>query len=336
VRNALAIVMVGAALAACEHTMPFDVETPPALGPYEDGPLARLTFDPGEDRDASGRDSLVVYSHLEAARQDGDWCLRLLPVQGGTLRGTICAGSAEPDGTADALVQASLSPDGTRVAYVHQESPARSWTVRSRTLEVALLAEPGNTRVVVPSGYALPDGRYAYAFRQLRWVDDTRLQVLTGAEILIRDQNLGTLDTVFNPMAVAEIRLSDGQMTLIPGTEGVDLYAPAAGGLWVVRGSLLQFVPDGTDSATMSFGIPGSVLDLAVPDGLPVVLVRTVVDPLAGPVRLVASVDTATGVVDWGQFPFEPTAIAAIPNSRVLLIDGRMGGGTDVWRLDLP
>src|SRR5204863_526744 len=85
------VLLAAAILAGCDHTQPFhlpDYGAPPPPA----GAQTRLTYNFGQDRSPAWlpEGGGFYYSRQRLDRADGDWCLALLPPDGGGIRREIC------------------------------------------------------------------------------------------------------------------------------------------------------------------------------------------------------------------------------------------------------
>ena len=332
------------ALAACEHTAPFEFEPELPLGPFDEGLLRQLTFNPLEDRDPSGRGDIVVFSREEPSAvvtedepTDSDRCLAFLPADGGTLLGTVCPAINDTD---EAWIQPVLSPDGSQLAYVREAAlPGR--TPFSRELVVAPFEAPERADVILRASYGLPDGRRANAFGQITWRDGETLRFLASDATF----NGGTLEPVLTPVALVDADVTAGELTIVPGVATPQVYAPAPdGGVWFVRqderspaASTVRHLPLDGGTATVVGDFPGEIHHLTQVDGTPIgIFFIPTLEPLFGSKDRAGAMDPSSGSVSFVQVPFAPIHVAGIPNTTRLLLEGRTGTSTpsDLWLVD--
>ena len=109
-------------VAACAHTDGIVGTDPPSAdGPFADGPIVRLTYDPGMDLfPAVTSAGLLIYSYQPTERPDRDRCIGILPASGGTRIG-ICHDAVNGDGLTDALEWPALDDSGA-LLYSHYVS----------------------------------------------------------------------------------------------------------------------------------------------------------------------------------------------------------------------
>lgn len=259
-RIAQSCLLATAALAApgCDHSDPFRVSPFEQQGPF---PIfaqgRRLTFNPLDDRDPFVFGDVVYFSRLESVRVDGDRCIGIIPVEGGTMPDMYCAGGEVPDQNRDARLQPAVSPDGSRIAYVIERSRSRfnDRAPNLRNVVVAPRDNPADTASVFDAAFVLPNGASANDLRQLEWRDSNTLRFIAGLSFF----NTNTRDTVFQPMGVHEFDIAGGRFTMIAGTDDAFAFASRAnGGLWYVTA---------TDSTVIMSVEPGAVAVVFGPAG---------------------------------------------------------------------
>lgn len=332
IRTRAWVVAAAVVLSACDHTAPFSVENPEALGPWEGVPPIRLTFNPGDDRHPAANGAGIVYSRMEPQRADHDRCLAVLPPGGGTLVGLSCAGGTHADSMVDAWIEPALSDDG-RVAYIRDHSRLLAWGPTTRRLSVAPLHAPDSIIFEASVLFWLEDGTRVTAMRQLSWTLGGAVRFVAGEESYPRVDTLP--DTLFTAYAVAELSLETGGFRLVPGTDGAFTYAVAPdGGIWFVT----------KDAPHQLLHVPsngGTAVPVAVFSG-PVAWVTTVGDRPLGVRR-----GTDRPTVEWldpdsggpvGTMvaPGAVNRVAGIAGTRRFVAEVVSGTSTDLWILDLP
>jgi hypothetical protein len=110
--SALGLLWLSVAGAGCSHSEPF---SNPQGGeePFDPGPPARLTLNPGHDGNPSWLPdgSGILYSSQQLDRDDADVCLTELPASGGHQRWLACDVAGDRT-SRDAAQSAAASPDG--------------------------------------------------------------------------------------------------------------------------------------------------------------------------------------------------------------------------------
>jgi hypothetical protein len=282
---------------ACSHTDPF---TNPSTGeePFDPGPPARLTLNPGQDwspswlADGSG----ILYSAQQVERDDDDVCLAELPPTGGQQRWLVCDIPGDSNST-DAAQSAAASADG-RVAFLSASngsiggsSPAFLDIVVIPTLDSR---NPQRVRALpfTPAGGTGQD----YA-GHLRWLTADAL-VYVGQRFVTRSPCFDCpLDTLQVSTDVTTLTLGEATVsaTAVPGTELATGVAPASDG-----SAILYTLPDdsriyqrilasGAVTVVHDFGAAGVARDIHAAGNRVAAIVggrvAFSVDPSAGPVQ---------------------------------------------------
>ncbi|MBE0592483.1 MAG: hypothetical protein IH616_08795, partial [Gemmatimonadales bacterium] len=322
------LVAAAVALTACDHTPPFTITDPDALGPAGESLPRRLTFNPGPDEAPAARADVVVYSTLPSGRIDRDRCLAYLPPDGGTLLATRCVGGDVPDGWQDALLRPAPSADG-RMAVIREQSAVGAVAPGTRTLLITPFDRPDSVLFEKSVFFVLPSGDRVLDIRNLEWVGGV-LRFVAGEDALVRDPITRVYDTLFTPLALGTLDPTVGAFEAIPGTEGALAHVDApGGGVWFV--SILD------PSTLLSLPAGGAAVDTVGVFSLQVTALG-LVDGL--PVAIAAGRDTT--VVEWldpdtgspaGRVvvPGEGHAIAGIPGTRRFVLDLERGGSRDLW-----
>jgi hypothetical protein len=173
--TALSLLCLAAFALACSHSEPFS-NPQGTEEPFDPGPPARLTLNPGHDgypswlADGSG----ILYSPQQLERGDADVCLAELPPTGGSQRWLTCDVPGDRTST-DAAQSAVASPDG-RLALLSagngglgSPSPVFLGIALAQTLDAAD-AQTVRTLPFTPTGGATQD----YA-GHLRWLTEDTL-----------------------------------------------------------------------------------------------------------------------------------------------------------------
>jgi hypothetical protein len=259
--------------AACSHGEPFTPTAPPPLGPSSETLPRQLTFNPGDDRTPSVWGDAIIYSRYDPARGGATQCLATLPVEGGTLRRTVCPPvPPPPDSLIGTWLEPAVSPSGQQTAFVWQRGDpfaTRAWT---HHLTVAPSDAPADGRETLIAGWASGDRFYNTAMKP-RWVDEDTVQFLASYDFVFKVKGGGAerfTDTVLVPRALMDLSVSDGTLHDVLGGDSVVAYEPAAGGgTWIVKEwdptSLRRHDASGTSIAVGTFA--DTVRDLADVDG---------------------------------------------------------------------
>lgn len=272
-----------------------------------------------------------MFSRREPDRADRDVCIAFLPAEGGRLSRVVCP-TIHPDSNLDAWLQPTVSPNGERIAYVRESGPFRiapPLAPLTRELVVAPAAAPESVTALLGTSYVLPDGRRATALRQLAWRDDATLRFLAATDTVRGTGVRGVLDTVFAGLAVVDLTVPAGGMTVVAGPTAPRLFADAPdGGLWFVeqddRDSLRYVAPDGTPGPGV--GLPGAAIDLTRVGNNPFVLTE-------GSVGTIVRIDVAGGQSIEVPMTGAPRAIAGFAEGERLLVELRSTSSpaTDLW-----
>ncbi len=335
-----------AAATACDHSQPFEFEGTDPHGPFprdSTTPLIqRLTFNTGDDRTPSVAGDEVVFSRLELTRSDGDRCIAFLPVIGGTLSRTECAGAAA-DAVRHAWLRPVVSPDGARIAYVAEESIALLNPVvpRRRTLVVATI-DNINQAIVILNPLNTTDGSVG-DFRELEWVGSETLRFIGGQGSF----NGFTRDTVFTALGLFEWNVATDSVGRIEGVTNPITHTRAPdGGIWFVSqpdSTVIFHLPAGATSAVPLFFdwtsislTPATIWDIDNFDGQPVVAANVLINPLTGLQGMILVLDLASGSASAIWRDSRPRSFAKVPGMGAVVIDVIDGAGANLWLAELP
>jgi hypothetical protein len=205
---------------ACSHSEPFG-DSQESEQPFDAGPPARLTLNPGHDGhpswlpDGSG----ILYSAQQVEREDDDVCLAELPATGGRQRRLVCDIPGDRQST-DAAQSAVASAEGP-LALLSAGNGSLGGTSPA-FLELALLesldtrdAQRVRTLPFTPAGGTPQD----YA-GHLRWLSSDALVYIGQAFRIKRDCEPCPLDTVLLNTEVTILSLGSAATAGIamPGT----------------------------------------------------------------------------------------------------------------------
>ena len=166
------VLLAAAILIACDHTQPFhlpDYGAPPPPA----GAETRLTYNLGQDRspawlpDGGG----FYYSRQRLDRRDRDWCLALMPPDGGGIRREICDVIPAAADSIDAWQSPGPGPGG-RIAFMRSTALAALNPIAPYRTELVAgtLADPAGARVLKVLPGLAPSGRGYEAVSQIRWL----------------------------------------------------------------------------------------------------------------------------------------------------------------------
>ena len=285
------------ALAACSHSEPF-TNPPGGEEPFDPGPPARLTLNPGHDghpswlADGSG----ILYSAQQVDREDDDVCLAELPPTGGRQRRLVCDIPGDREST-DAAQSSAASADG-RVALLSAGNGSLGGT-HPVFLDIALIptldgldAQRVRALPFIPGGGS---AQQDYA-GHLRWLGADAL-VYVGQRFVAQRPCPAPcpLDTLLVSTEVTTLSLAGAVATAVPGTGLATGVAPFLDGT-----AILYTLPNDTRiyrralaggevAAVHDFGTAGVARDVhAAGNRIAAVVggrVAFSVDPRAGPVQ---------------------------------------------------
>ena len=339
----LPFLLAGAVLlAACDHTAPLEYEPPEALPPASDELPLRLTFSSGADRGPAVSGGVLAYSRMDEAAGSRERCIALMPPQGGTLLATLCP--PPPPAREDSVttwVEPVVSPDGARIAYVHQKSPERAVLGTGRHFHIAPLDDLTAVEFRWRPFLNLPDGRTTDALMKPSWRDSTTIRFLAARDFIPKVKGGGAerfTDTTLIAQALMELDLVTSEVTVVPGADSAIAYAPApSGGTWIVslsdRTRLLHQAPGSSEWADVGTFSDG-VLDLANVDGLAVAVLTDS--------ATIEGLVPGTGERVWLGRRFDwVLRVAAVPGTRRFVVEiekpiDSFGGPANLWLMELP
>jgi hypothetical protein len=255
---------------ACSHSEPF-ANPQGNEQPFDPGPPARLTLNPGHDGqpswipDGSG----ILYSAQQVEREDDDVCLAELPPTGGRQRRLTCDIPGDREST-DAAQSAVASADGP-LALLSAGNGSLGGTSPA-FLDLALLqtldtrdAQRVRTLPFTPSGGTSQD----YA-GHLRWLSSEALVYVGQGFRIKRDCEPCPLDTVLLNTEVTILSLGSGTSAgiALPGTTQATGVAPVQDGaaiLYTLAGDsriYRRVLADGQVAVVHDFGALGPVRDV--------------------------------------------------------------------------
>lgn len=342
--------LLGLALLACAHEVPFRPDSYGSDTPFGPGTLARLTLNRAPDRtpawtpDGAG----LWYSVARTDRPDRDHCLGRLPPGGGSRVETRCQTGLAAEDSNDVLEAPSAASDG-RLAYVHIAGRIGALTPFLSELVVAPAGGGAPARRLgLP--YA-PPGRRGYdRASHIQWVGGDTLVFLANVWIFSQNVLAGTIDTTQSGMGVERlgpggtperVPLTDFASSVTSGDTAGVLYVTYVGDSRVVRLA-------GGDTATVhDFGALGIARDVQVRAGRLVAVVGG--DVVAGysvdlqmPLQFdeggyLYVVDLANGTrVQLPDTAFRYRRPALSPDGRRVVAEVMTPQGEDLWAIALP
>lgn len=258
---------LGAGIAACAHELPPE----PVEGRLDSLPTggepAQLTRNAGADRGAAfTRDGAAFwYSWERVDRADHDFCLGLLPVNGGTRREEIChpVAAANPDST-NWYLWAAPHPDGRRLAWFRLSSYRWGSPLSfpfSGEIVIATPATDGTpARIDSLQGFPIlvAPGHFHQQPEHLLWANDSTLVYLAVLVAVEFGQSLPQ-DTLRSGVELGTLTLTSTgvKMGYVPGTTG-------ASGVAVAPDGSLYFTLNGDNRifhTTLAGGTPTAAFD---------------------------------------------------------------------------
>ncbi len=261
-------------LLGCGHTEPFSPTPPGTDQPFEIGPPARLTLNPGPDRGAAWLPdgSGILYSTQQPERRDNDVCLALIPPSGGSQRQLSCDLTPTGADTTEAIEFPAPTADG-RVAFVAFGSPINAITPRSMAISIGSRANPADRTRLQPVPYTLPSGALHSGASQLRWLSPEILLYL-GERVDYKHtcdtcSSWDTLNTGIDVVSI-DVRVPGSTPQPIPGTENASGVSAGAGAddiYYTLNGDARVFrrtLSTGAVSVIHDFGTAGMARDVHV------------------------------------------------------------------------
>jgi len=206
--------------AACDHSPPFQPESPTPAPPFTQLFPRRLTFNVGDDRtpswlpDGSG----IIYSSERQDQRDHDRCLAILPPEGGTVRTRYCRVDPIHADSTDLMEAPAVSADGR--IFFHQ---VVSWIGQQKLGASALMLgsvdDPIRASLLRPVPYTAPNGRIHSSIRIPQWIGADSLIFL--AEQLFYEGSTFLPDTFYTGLDVVLLDLSrpTPEFSVLPGTD---------------------------------------------------------------------------------------------------------------------
>jgi hypothetical protein len=261
-------------LLGCGHTEPFSPTPTNTEQPFDVGPPARLTLNPGPDRGAAWLPdgSGILYSAQQLERRDNDVCLALIPPGGGSQRQLSCDLAPTGADTTEAIEAPAPAADG-RLAFVTLGSPINAITPRSMAISISAHLDPPAPAQLQPLPYTLPSGTLHSGASQLRWLSpDVLLYLGERVDYHHSCDTCSEWDTIATGIDVVALDLREPGSTPqpIPGTEnasGVSVGASADEIYYTLNGDARVYrrtLSTGTVAVVHDFGTAGMARDVHV------------------------------------------------------------------------
>jgi len=355
--NARRLVPFCVLLAACEHGAPFRPAPYGPDGPFDPGPVARLTFNAGIDGGATWlpADAGILYTTERVDRPDDDRCFAMMPPGGGGIFRYVCRGTTAND-SIDVFDEAAVASDG-RIAYVRSRAhrfPGPPVGPDVQALVVAPLDDPNRVRVLEAIAYLAPSGHVHQGVSHIRWLSTNRL-VYLGENVVyprlcmfcVRDTvrtgiEIVTLDLAGVTPVLAVVPTTDSASSVAVGATSDTIYFTRNGDSRVYR---YAFSSGQTDTVH-DFAAGGIARDVGFANGRLVAVVggdvSYGVDTLNGPAQVdrgghLYVVTLATGAETLlGDTAFRFRRPAFGPGGTRLTAEAWVNGRSDLWLLQVP
>ena len=285
-RRAPALIAVSLLLGiiACDHSAPFSPTNQGVTTPFQPGPIARLTYAPGNSRSASWLPdgSAFVYSYPDPQSAQSDRCIAVMPATGGRIQQLICRRTANSPRQTELLDAPAVSSEG-RLVYSQDVRPDGATGLGDLALTLTSLTAPQTTSRLAAVPYTIAPGLLNNWISQTTWLSPTRLLFLGGliGKITISDSITSGLDIVQLDFGTGTPILS-----LVPGTESASGVAAGDGGsfYFTVGGDTRVYKRDAGGGTTVVYDFaPEIVRDAQVVGNRLVAVVGGRVTFLEGP-----------------------------------------------------
>lgn len=341
------------ALAACDHSAPFQPVPYAPTGPLGGGAVVRLTYSAGQDQqpawEPGGR---ILYSRERLDRTDRDHCIARMPGDGGAIAAELCDRQPLAGDSTDAYAWPAPAEDGSgRIAYTRATSPTAlgGLTPHDQQLVVGTFDPLVPARVLVGIPYQGPSGRGHEAVAQIRWLTPTSL-VYVGQRVFYFTPCQGcATDTIPTGLELVRMDLATATpvLEMLPGSDLASSVAVAGSDTvyFTVDGdSRVQRLLLSTGALTVVHDFGTIVRDVQVAGNRLVVVGGGAVsfgnDSVEGPVQRDGGGDLivfnlTTGLVD-GTVPGTYRHPALVPSGTRVVVEGVSGRTTDLWEVALP
>jgi hypothetical protein len=261
-------------LLGCGHTEPFSPAPTSTEQPFDVGPPARLTLNPGPDRSAAWLPdgSGILYSAQQLDRRDNDVCLALIPPGGGSQRELSCDLTPTGADTTEASEAPAPAADG-RLAFVTLSSPINAITPRSMAIAISAQLTSPTPAPLQRLPYTLPSGTLHSGASRLRWLNsDVLLYLGERVDYHHTCDTCSEWDTTVTgiDVVVLDVRAPGSTPQPIPGTEnasGVSVGASADEIYYTLNGDARVYrrtLSTGIVSVVHDFGAAGMARDVHV------------------------------------------------------------------------
>jgi hypothetical protein len=356
------------ALAACEHTAPFRSEDNGAGGPLIPGPIAQITFSPGQDVIPAWLPdgSAFIYTAERRDRVDRDRCFAFVPDDGGSISRYVCRTSAADD-SINVFEEAAIQGDSIAYVRTSTERFLPGIGPDRQELVVAAFADPNAARLLQRLPFTTPWGVTYDGVSYIGWLGTNRLVMVGDSVRYPRPCSNCAADTVRTGIEIVTMDFSAGgaaQLSIVPGTSGATSVSPGASGdtiYFTVAGDSRihrYALSSGRGDFPHDFGSGRAVRDVRVANGVLVAVVDGHLDD-GGDLHVVLLANGADSLIGfplggpalWFQRPsLSPDAKTVVVQGRGLvitpIIDPVTGGviafdttgapGRDIWRVELP
>ena len=249
-------------LGACAHSDPFTTSSTGNgnTGPFADGPVVQLTFNPDQDywpmwtQDGAG----VLYSYVPPGRSNLGRCLGILPAGGGVRIWSLCDDRVTMIDSTRSFAAFSLDSSG-RLLYLEVVGTLRGGSPSGTVLWLADTTAPFQRRAI--GSFPRPIGDSVIDWlADIRWTGQNEFVAL-GLRFGLFPHG-AVLDTVFLGRGVIKGTIGNGEaiLTLVKGTESAVSYALANQGRTIVFGTngqpLVPTPPPPLQSVPVEGGVP--------------------------------------------------------------------------------
>jgi len=349
------VLLVAVILMGCDHTEPF---LPPPYGspPPPAAAQVRLTYNLGQDQSPAWLPSGggFFYGRQRLDRADHDWCLALMPADGGAIRREICDVLPGAADSTDAWQSPGPGPGG-RLAYVRSTAyaPLGSIAPYRTELVVGTLSDPARGGVLKVLPGQAPSGRSYDMASQIRWLGPSSIVYL--AERVAYGAACGScpVDTLRWGQEIVKADWGGPVpvFAMLPGSDQASSVAVAGSDTvyYTTNGdSRVYRLVLSTEAITVvhDFGLAGIARDVQVAGGRLVAVVGGSVsfdnDPLIGRVQrdgggtlyLVSLATGARQALTSGMELFRHPALS--PAGDHLVAEMITGGSSEIWAVRLP
>ena len=336
------------ALAACEHTAPVRPGESGAGGPLTPGPIAQLTFSPGEDLIPAWLPdgSAFVYTAERRDRVDHDRCLAFMPGAGGSIARYVCRTVAADD-SINVFDEAAIRGDSIAYVRASTERFLQGLGPDRQELVIAPIADLNAARVLQQIPFTTGWGETFDAISHVAWVGPagSRLAFIgehvsypRGCSSCVPDTVRIGIGIVIADVAAAAVvltRMPDGDSasSLAGSVNGDTVYFTKNGDTRVFRRTLSTALTD-----TLIDFVVGAARDVTVSNGKVAAVVGGSVGSATSPDRGGALFLVAGGVQSQiGDTLSLYRRPALSPDGNRLVVSAWRGAPTgDLWLFQLP